>query len=289
MAGPLLIAFASILWATDALVRFPAAGRLDPTFIVFVEHLLGTAALLPCVWLKRRRGLFALGWRAWIAAFIVGAGGSALATVFFTASFLYLNPTVTILLQKLQPVLVVAIASATLGEKPSRSFLGWAGVALAAAVVLSVPDFNFHFGAARRYGLSYAAASVALWAVSTVAGKYLLRRASADVATFWRFAIGLGTLAAMLGLAGRAVPLFSLDGRNWLALSYLSLFPGVLAMFVYYAGLGRTSASVTTFVELIFPVAAVAINWVWLGEALNAVQLGAGAVLLFAVTMISRS
>ena len=41
--------------------------------------------------------------RRWLAVAFCGAGGSALATILFTASFHYVNPSVTILLQKLQP------------------------------------------------------------------------------------------------------------------------------------------------------------------------------------------
>src|SRR4051812_44300466 len=107
--GPILVGIACFLWATDALVRYPAISALDPTLIVFVEHVLAVAILLPWIILQGRKHAFALTPRVGFAAAFSGICGSALATVLFTASFLYINPSIAILLQKLQPVLVVLI------------------------------------------------------------------------------------------------------------------------------------------------------------------------------------
>jgi drug/metabolite transporter (DMT)-like permease len=60
-------------------------------------------------------------------------------------------------------------------------------------------------------------------------------------------------------------------------------------MLAYYAGLKRTPASVTTLVELLFPISAVLLNALFLGVKLDLNQLAAGALLLFSVTRISLS
>src|SRR5690349_12578095 len=107
MQSSLLVAFAAVLWATDALVRYPAAGIIDPTFLVFIEHLLVVIVLLPFIVYYYGTKAFDLSLKEWLAAAFTGIGGSALGTVFFTASFLYVNPSVSVLLQKLQPIMVV--------------------------------------------------------------------------------------------------------------------------------------------------------------------------------------
>lgn len=292
LSGPLLIFIAAVLWGTDSLFRFPAAGKLDPTVIVFCEHALGLLFLVPWIFWRHRPGLFQLGIKGWLSVLIVGAGGGAIATVLFTAAFHYVNPSVVLLLQKIQTILVVLLAYVFLGEKPAPKFYPWAAVALLAAVVLSFPDFDFSFlrepGNLHTKGLSYALIACAIWGVSTVVGKSLLTHTGATVATFWRYLFGFATLAALMILANIPLDMPLLTSRDSVVtLTYLSFVSGLIPMLAYYAGLRRTPASTATFIELLYPVGAVVLNTIFLHTPLTAVQMGAGAVLLFAVTMIT--
>lgn len=290
--GPLLVGLGAMLWATDTLFRLPNVSRLDPVFIVFLEHLIALAVLAPFMFYKHGQSLLKLKLFEWVAAALIGAGGSALALIFFTASFRFVNPSVSILLQKLQPILVLILAFIFLKERPGRNFFGWALLAFIAAIVLSFPDLDFDFldrgFDVRSRGVSYALAAAGLWAIATVAGKALLNRTTPGVATFWRFAFGLGALTGLLIFSGaRAEWSVAWRPEVFQSLIYMSLVPGLLAMVIYYQGLNRSAASVATFMELLFPVAAVAINTYFLNEPLNPTQLVAGSTLLLAVTMIS--
>jgi drug/metabolite transporter (DMT)-like permease len=291
--GPLLVGLAAFLWATDALFRFPSIQSVNPVFMVFVEHLLAVAALLPWIVASRRRELFALSRPQWIGIALVGMGGSALATILFTMSFRLINPSIAILLQKIQPVLVVLIAYAALGERPARNFYPWAAIALAASLLLSFPDLDFGFaseesGQDRLKGILCTLGAAAIWAASTVIGRGLLLRLDVGVISFWRFLFGLAALTAMIPFAWDGSFQLTLgSGQLAVSLLYISLVSGLLAMVVYYAGLSRTPASVTTFMELIFPIAAVALNAMILKLPLGTVQIGAGAVLLMAVWRIA--
>lgn len=291
ISGPFLVGFAAILWATDALVRYPTSGKVDPTFIVLIEHILGVLILLPWLLYKHKNSIFSLNAKEWLAAIFSGIGGSAIATLFFTASFLYVNPSVAVLLQKLQPVMVVMIAFLFLGERPAKKFYCWSLVALAAGIILSFPDLNFNFLSEglsiHSKGIQYAFGAALLWAASTVSGKILLVRTPATLATFWRFFFGLLALSAVMFLAKDTPPLTSMSQSLSFALLYLSIIPGLLAMLIYYSGLSRTPASVTTFIELIYPIGAVALNTIFLHTPLGMVQTIAGSILLVAVAMIS--
>lgn len=297
LTGPALIGVAAMLWATDAIFRLPALQTLDPVSIVLVEHLICLVPLLLWTFGKWRRGTLKLKWYDWVLSFLIGAGGSALATLFFTASFRYVNPSVTILLQKLQPVLVVLFAHLFLKERPKNGFLGWAVAAFLSAFVLSFPDldFSFLFGGfdLRSRGTLYALGAASLWALSTVAGKVVLRRTGPDVMTFWRYAFGTLALGALLKLGDGAdgfvktASLVSSSTPLLGALVYMALIPGLVAMLSYYRGLSKTPASVATFVELLYPVSAVVINTFVLGTPLNPIQIGAAIALLFSVTRLS--
>lgn len=292
LGGPLLVGTAAFLWATDALIRYPAIGSVDPTFIVFVEHVLAFFILLPWMLYKYKNQLFSLNSKEWISAIFSGVGGSALGTVFFTASFLYINPSVAVLLQKLQPIMVVLIAYLFLGEKPMRKFYIWGVVALFAGVVLSFPDFNFRFLSdgleLRSKGIHYAFGAAFLWAASTVSGKILLKRTPASLAIFWRFTFGMIALAILMALAKQNMSWHAMkDSTTCFSILYLSLIPGLFGMCIYYLGLSRTPAGVTTFIELLYPIGAVVLNTIFLHTPLEPVQIGAGLLLVLAVGMIS--
>lgn len=292
LAGPSLVGLAALLWATDTPFRLPTIQKIDVVHLVLFEHLVGTAALVLWALARKKQDLLRLKFADWLCALAIGVGGSALATVLFTASFRHINPSLTILLQKIQPVLVVLLSFALLKERPREGFYKWALLALAAATVLSFPDFNFSFLRGgidfHSLGVIYALGAAALWALSTVLGKLILRRNSPGTVTFWRYLFGLLTLMTLAFISGGALPegIASDTGVLW-ALLYISLIPGLLAMIAYYFGLFRTPASVATLVELIYPLSAIAINTLVLNAPLNPVQLGAGAVLLLAVTALS--
>ncbi|OFZ22811.1 MAG: hypothetical protein A2X94_11955 [Bdellovibrionales bacterium GWB1_55_8] len=291
--GPALVGFAAILWATDGVFRFPMVGALTPLLIVCLEHLIGTTVLLPWVYLKKKKSAFRLTSREWLAAIFIGAGASAVATLLFTASFQYINPSVAILLQKLQPVLVVFIATLVLGERPKLQFLLWSAVAIAGGVVLSFPDLDFSFLSQgldlQSLGALYALGAAGLWACSTVAGKLLLRKVEPSIATFWRYVFGLITASLLLALSGFSIPFETLGKPEVMtSLLYMGLVPGILSMLAYYQGLARTTASIATFMELLFPISAVLLNTFILGTPLSGVQMGAGLVLLAAITRISQ-
>jgi len=290
--GPLLVGVGSLLWATDALVRVPAIAKTDPHFIVFVEHFVGVLALIPILFFRAPRNLFHLGsWKNWLACLIVGAGGSAIALLLFTEAFQFLNPTLNILLQKTQPIAVVLIAHWALGEKPGNQFYPWAGLALIACVILNLFDSdgaNSATSAALGKGLLLSLGASLVWAVSTVTGKRLLDEVEPLVATFWRFVFGLLTLCLILSFdSGFSQMSTLLDPQFRTTYLYLGLFPGVIALWSYYAGMKRTTATTTTFVELLFPVGSIILNYFFLGSKLGPIQMVFSGVLLFSVTQIS--
>lgn len=293
LSGPFLVAFAALLWSTEALVRYPTANSSDPMLMVLVEHIIALAFLFPYVLWRQRSKLFCFTAREWLAAVFVGAFGSALAMLCFTISFRYVNPSVAILIQKFQPVFVVLIAFLVLGERSERKFYYWALLAFLATLVLSFPDLDFksalNTGDLHTFGILYAGAASALWAASTVFGKFLLSSTPVSVTAFWRFFFGCVTLF-LIGSHQSLESLLSVAyNANLWSILYLAIFPGLLGMVVYYAGLNRTLASVTTFIEIIYPVLAVLLNTLFLKTPLNLVQIVSGSVLIFAVMKISTN
>ena len=75
--GPLLIAAAAILLATDAPFRVPALQPIQPTWLVFAAHLVGVLVLAVWVLVARRKDVFALRPIEFAGIVLIGSGGSA--------------------------------------------------------------------------------------------------------------------------------------------------------------------------------------------------------------------
>src|SRR5215210_8786672 len=124
------------MWGTDAVLRVPLLEVASPSQIVLLEHLVLLLYSVPAVVLGWRffRGLGAAQWGALL---IIGWGGSALATLLFTAAFAVGNPTVVILLQKTQPLFAIVLAHILLEERLRWAYWPCFVVAVLGAYLIS--------------------------------------------------------------------------------------------------------------------------------------------------------
>ena len=81
-----LIAVAAALWGADGLLRQPLAGQLPAATIVFWEHLLIVAVLVPFL-PSALRAFRSATPKERAALILIGAGASAVATALFTRAF----------------------------------------------------------------------------------------------------------------------------------------------------------------------------------------------------------
>lgn len=290
--GPYLIFIAAMLWATDAPFRVHLTQGLPSGFIVLVEHFFDVLIVLP---------LLIMGWadikklsgREWAAVLVIAIGGSALASVAFTQAFHYVNPSVAILLQKLQPLMAIGLAASLLGERLNKYFWLWALLALGGAYLISFPGFRPELFPGEQFnpnvlGVSLALLAAVLWGASTVLGRYVLNKVNFKVMTTLRFTLAFVFLLALNLYQGTIPDLNSVSGKDWAYLFVIAITSGVVSLFIYYKGLQSTKASIATLAELGFPMAAVLVNWYFLKQGLVNNQLLGMAVLLLAVFMLGR-
>ena len=286
--GPWLVALAAFLWAIDAPFRKYLTADLSSTTIVFMEHILIVIIVLVGLrpYLKEFKKL---NWRGWLAIAFIGFGGSALATVLFTQSFHYVNPSVAILLQKIQPLVAIFLAIVFLHERLSKKFWWWALLALVGAYVVSFPEISpqglsFSGG---TIGVFLALAAAGLWGGATVFGRYLLRDISWQAITALRFISALIFLLVIQVYYGRLAEVGAASGQDWIFVFIVAIVAGFVSLLIYYRGLKYTSASIATLAELTFPMAAVVINWIFLDASLTFMQIIGSVVLLLAITKLS--
>ncbi|MBI2518829.1 MAG: DMT family transporter [Bdellovibrio sp.] len=298
MAGIGFIILASLCWALDGPIRYPLLqSGVSASRIVFTEHLFLTLLFLPIFVRQKSHGLLKfkrLRPGEWAAFLAVGAFGSALATLAFTRAFLYLNPTHVILLQKLQPVVAIFLANLFLKERLDKHFAIWAMVCLSGGLIIGHREIVqgvqelFHTGhvlsSLDAYkGIGLALVAVLGWGGATVFGKKLSAQgfSTAEIMA-GRYLAGFVVLLP-LPLAG----LMEVDAQPnvWLKIFGLVLLSGLLGMFLYYQGLKRLSARLTSLTEMFFPFLAVVVNWIWLGATLDLGQVF-GAIILLVGSMV---
>jgi len=289
VSGALFIILACFLWALDTLIRYPLVEKgIDPLIIVFFEHALLTAIFLPRLISSLPR-IGELKLSDGFAFLIVGIVGSCLATVAFTGAFVYLNPSLVILLQKFQPVVAIFLAWAILKEPLPRPFLLWSLVCLLGAILVSATDVEkvwlllklspekFASDSAVR-GYSLVGISVLAWGATTVFGKKL-SMAGFDTTSLLagRFFLGFVAICFVVPWGHKMI---LDDPLDYARLGVMILFSGLLAMRFYYQGLKRLPAKLSSILEMFFPLMAVFANWFFLGKQLSDIQLLGGSLLL---------
>jgi drug/metabolite transporter (DMT)-like permease len=295
VTGVLFVVFASFLWALDTLIRYPLVEKgIDPIVIVFFEHALLTLLFLPKIFIGAQR-IGELKMSDAFSFLVVGGAGSAIATVAFTMAFMYLNPSLVILLQKFQPVVAILLAWVVLKEPIPRPFLFWGLVCLIGALLVSAPDIEkvwlllrtdpdrlASHAALRGYAL--VSVSVLGWGASTVFGKKLsLAGFEPSALSTGRFFVGF---VVLLFFVPFGQSLIFADPSDYLRLSVMVMLSGALAVWLYYQGLKRLPAKFTTIIEMFFPLCAVVVNWVFLGKQLSEIQLLGGAILVFGALIL---
>lgn len=249
--------FAASLWALDALIRTELTKTISPSAIVFFEHLVGSVLLFPFFW-KARSTIAVLTKRDWVTLLLLTIVSSVMGTIFFTAalgkSFATGDFVTPLLLQKLQPIIVIALAAVFLKERLTPRFLFFTPVALLGSYLISfgTNPITLQFtGKELIVLLSLGAA--ASWGVGTILSKKILHKLPYLPATGLRFfaAVPISALAALF--LGQTIFFGALTPESMFRFILIAVTTGAGALVLYYKGLSKTDASVATISELMFP------------------------------------
>lgn len=291
--GALLVALSAMLWAGDAPFRKPLlTGGLSAGFISFLEHLFNSLASLPGL-LRRRADFKKISKLQWLGLIYIGAGASALGALLYVKGAVAMNYnfTVAALLQKLQPIFAVTLAVIFLKEKLSSKFWLYAIPAIFGAYLvtfgLTPPASLWQSGGGISFvGPLLAVAAAALWAGGTVAGRGLMTKLNLQLVNGMRFVFGFLFLWIYV-LAFEKMQFGAMTALYWRNAIIIAMLTGFFALLIYYQGLKTTKASVATLMELGYPLALTAVNWIFLDIRLSVAQIAGAVVLLAAITMLS--
>lgn len=294
MTGTFYVLLACLLWALDTLIRYPLLeAGVSTLHIVFLEHAFLLVIMLA---ISRMAGfrLWTFQRRDWPALVVIGGLGSAVGTLAFTQAFSLMNPTLVILLQKLQPIVAVGLSALVLGERISRGFLAYLAACLLGSLLLMAEDLmplftreNWFYRPgldARLMGYGLTLTAVIGWGASTVFGKQLSQRGHGTGGIMTgRFAMGFVVLFPWLLVAQPDITRVAPAQAGLIAV--MVVLSGLLGMAFYYRGLRRIASRHSALAEMCFPVAAGLVNWLFLGFALSPLQI-LGAIVLLGASLL---
>ncbi len=289
--GALAICVSAFLWGLDGVVLTPRLHNLSVPFVVFLLHAVPFGLMQPFLYptyavLRRLPGR-ELGFLFLVALTGGLLGTLAIVNALFLVNFNQLS--VVVLLQKLQPVFAILLASVLLQERPSRRFLVRAAFALAGAYLLTfglaLPDLEG--SAANAEAALWAAVAAAAFGSATVLGKRLLDALDFRQATFGRYGVTTLICLAFLLATGEGLPFSEVTAENWLLVLVIGLTTGSGALFLYYFGLTRVRAIVSAICELCLPLSAILLDYFINRSVLDPWQWVGAALLVAAITLVS--
>lgn len=287
--GPLLIVIAASLWALDGIIR-RSLFSLPSITIVFYEHLFGAIILLPYLVFAFRKE--SLTKKEFFLLLFISMFSGVLGTLWFTTALLktnFISFSVVYLIQKLQPIFAISAAAIVLKEKITKSYIKWAVLALVAAYFVTFKNgiVNLSTGTGTIVAALYALGAAFAWGSSTALSKLALQKRPSMYITAIRFFLTSILAFGMVFALGSSKSLSSPTLSQLSRFLLIAVSTGMFSVVIYYRGLKKVQANVSTILELVYPLLAVFIDAVLYKSFLAPTQYLAGAMLLFAIYRIS--
>jgi drug/metabolite transporter (DMT)-like permease len=292
--GYLSIILAALLWSIDGLFIRPSFYTLPAALVVFWEHFLGFIVLSPFIVLNWQK-IKNLSKKHWGAIIWVSLFGGVIGTIMITKAFFAAIDGETtfatvVVLQKLQPIFALFLARIILKEKLPKNFYIWATIAIAASYVLAFANYGFDIFSVN---LSQSAAVFAVLAAfafgsSTVFGKRIANHLNFKALSALRFAITTVLVLIYLLFSSGLTMTAEISSIQWQLFVLIVFTSGAGAIFLFYFGLHRVSASTATILELFWPFSALILDYIFNNNYLSTIEIIAVVVLLFSFFKVSN-
>jgi len=281
--APLFIIVAASLWGLDGIILRPSLYSLPVSLVVFVEHALAFIIMLPFLIFefKEVKKLKKGDWGAfmWLAIFGGAIGTMAITKALFYVNFV--NLSVVILLQKLQPIFAIAFAWIILKEKLPKKFFIWVILAIIGGyfITFGINIPNLSTGEKTIAAALFSLLAAFSWGSSTGFSKRAIKNINFRVGTYLRFGVTALVMLLIVLSTGNISAINQITLHQLITFLIIVFTSGGLAIFLYYHGLKWVKASSSTIFELAFPLSAVILEYLIRGNMLTWAQW-LGAILL---------
>jgi drug/metabolite transporter (DMT)-like permease len=289
--APIFVIIAASLWGIDGIILRPSLYNLPVPLVVLIESAI-VAFLLSPLFIKQYPKIKTLDKRDLFAFSLVALFGGAIGTMAITKALFYVNfvnLSVVILIQKLQPVFALLLAATLLKEKLPKEFFIWAGLAICGAYLMTfgfaLPNLSTGDKTTIAAGLSLIAAIS--FGSSTVFSKRALRNVGFELGTYLRFLFATIIMLVIVIFSGEIISISNVSNNQWGIFLLIAFTTGGAAIFLYYYGLKKITASVATICELAFPLTAVILEYAIHENIIGPVQWIGVLILLLSIIKVS--
>lgn len=291
--GSVAISLAAIMWGLDGVVLTPRLYNLDVGYVVFMLHLI-PFLIMNLFLFKEYRYLKTFSRSDFFIFLLISLSGGAIGTIAIVKALFLLNfnhLSVVVLLQKLQPIFAILLATTWLGERLRKNFLGYAALAIAGGYFLTfgfaLPDIST--GENTVYASLLALLAALAFGSSTVLSKKILGSYNFVTSTFYRYGFTTFLMFLFMLFFGDFGQIQVTTSTNWLFIMIICLTTGSGAIFLYYYGLRKVQAIMATISELLFPVSAILFDYLINGSVFSIIQWISAIVMVFAIIRINAS
>ena len=281
---------AAILWSLDGYIR-QNLFALPSFLIISLEHVIGAIIFFPLL-IKGWAEIYTLSQRGWISVLWISICGGVLGTFFYTKALSYveyIDLSVVVLLQKLQPFFAIALAAIILREKITKRFFILALTAVVGGYLITFgnnPIANWNDKTIIAALLALLAAFS--WGSSTVLGKHALNQISFMTITSLRLTITAAITLFIIISNSQYELITEMSFTNWSYIILIVISSGSIALFIYYYGLNHLPASHVTIYELFWPLSEVTIDWFIYERVMTAYQFIGAIILLTSIILLSN-
>ncbi len=291
VSGALAICVAAALWGLDGVVLTPRLYGVDIALVVFVVHVI-PFLLMNFFLFKEYKQIRSFSPKDVLLFFLIAAFGGAIGTLSIVKALFLVNfqaLTIVVLLQKLQPIFVISLATIFLKEKLKKNFVLWASIALVAGYFLTFGFSKPNFDTGSNTGLAalYSLLAAFSFGSSTVLSKKVLEKFNYSTATFYRYGFTSVLMFIYVLFAGALPALMHVTNTQWIIFVIIGLTTGSGAIYLYYYGLTKVKAMLATICELCFPVTAVLLDYFINHKILSLVQWISAIIMIFAIVKLS--
>ncbi|WP_150645696.1 DMT family transporter [Pandoraea pnomenusa] len=248
--------------------------------VVFFRCLIGATSLCAwCAWRGYWRGLRMARWQ--IVNVTLGAITLVSNWYFLFTAYRLTSVGITTVVYNVQPFLLVLASVVVTRERPSMATLGCLGVAFAGLVILAEPG-GAH-GQGYLLGVASALAAASLYAATTLFTKKLAGTIRPEIIAALHMVIGAVVFVWMADF--RHLPSAP---REIGAIVTLGLFHTTFMYLLLYGAFQKASTSSLAVFGFVYPVVAVAVDFLAFGIVLHPTQWLGGVMILLAAGGYAR-